>query len=63
MFKKDISKQTSESLAILNKVKFVGRYFLAGGTTAALHLGHRLSYDLDFFTKKAHKLAKSWGLE
>jgi len=26
-------------------------YFLAGGTALALQLGHRLSYDLDFFGK------------
>lgn len=28
-------------------------FVLAGGTGLALHLGHRISYDLDFFTDKA----------
>jgi len=27
----------------------IGRYYLAGGTGLALHLGHRFSVDLDFF--------------
>jgi len=26
-------------------------YYLAGGTALALHLGHRTSIDLDFFTE------------
>ena len=29
---------------------FIGRYYLAGGTGLALHLGHRFSVDLDFFS-------------
>jgi len=36
----------------LSQVKFVGEYFLAGGTACALYLGHRLSFDLDFFSSK-----------
>jgi len=39
-------------LAVLAKLKFVRRYFLAGGTACALHLGHRLSFDLDWFSDK-----------
>ncbi|MDZ7586973.1 MAG: nucleotidyl transferase AbiEii/AbiGii toxin family protein [Patescibacteria group bacterium] len=39
-------------MAILSQLDFVSRYFLAGGTTCALHLGHRLSFDLDFFSSR-----------
>lgn len=31
---------------------FIGDFYLAGGTGLALHLGHRLSVDLDFFSDK-----------
>lgn len=52
MFQQGISKPTQSSLAVLSQVKFVGEYFLAGGTACALYLGHRLSFDLDFFSSK-----------
>lgn len=52
MFQQGISKPTQSSLAVLSQVKFVGEYFLAGGTACALHMGHRLSFDLDFFSPK-----------
>lgn len=52
MFQQGISKPTQSSLAVLSRIKFVSRYFLAGGTACALHLGHRLSFDLDFFSPK-----------
>ena len=32
---------------------FIQRYYLAGGTGLALHLGHRFSVDLDFFSPAA----------
>ena len=32
-------------------VKLVKEFYLAGGTAAALHLGHRESIDFDFFTE------------
>ena len=35
----------------LNEQKFIRRFYLAGGTGLALHLGHRLSIDLDFFSE------------
>lgn len=40
-------------LAKLNKTVRKHGYVLAGGTGLALHLGHRVSVDLDFFTSKA----------
>jgi len=37
-------------LAILSKDGILKSAYLAGGTALALHLGHRYSYDFDFFT-------------
>ena len=39
---------------ILKNISFLKKYgmYLAGGTALALHLGHRTSQDLDFYTKK-----------
>lgn len=51
MFTTGISPATQQALAILTKVPFVGKYYLAGGTACALYYGHRLSYDLDFFSR------------
>lgn len=50
MFTTGISKNTQAALAKISKVPFVKNYYLAGGTALAVHFGHRLSYDLDFFS-------------
>jgi len=50
MFKQGISEETSGDLAVLGKSSFLEKFYLAGGTAVALRLGHRLSFDLDFFT-------------
>lgn len=42
-----------KSLSTLRKIgttNLVDNYYLAGGTACALHMGHRISYDLDFFS-------------
>lgn len=42
-----------DTLAVLKKVAATSlkdHYYLAGGTACALHFGHRLSHDLDFFS-------------
>jgi len=52
MFTTGVSPVTRHSLALLGKLNFLGQFYLAGGTACALRLGHRLSYDLDFFTQK-----------
>jgi hypothetical protein len=39
-------------LALLEKSEIIQNAYLAGGTALALQLGHRISYDLDFFTTK-----------
>ncbi|MCK5823623.1 MAG: nucleotidyl transferase AbiEii/AbiGii toxin family protein [Bacteroidales bacterium] len=44
-----------ETLELLNDFSNQGeleQFFLVGGTAIALHIGHRISVDLDFFTKK-----------
>jgi len=52
MFTKAISKQTAENLALLGKSRILNDAYLGGGTALALQIGHRVSYDLDFFTDK-----------
>lgn len=50
MFTKTLSKNTKKALALLSDFPFPEKTYLAGGTACALHLGHRISVDLDFFT-------------
>lgn len=54
MFEQGISKQTKFCLERLVRQEFFHglSFYLAGGTALALQLGHRLSLDLDFFTKE-----------
>jgi len=56
MFKEVISKKTQSNLEILKKAGLIAGFYLAGGTGAALHLGHRLSADADFFSRKKFAL-------
>ena len=54
MYTNTLSKPTKRALEKLDSSVFfteTGAY-LAGGTALALHLGHRYSEDLDFFTPK-----------
>jgi hypothetical protein len=41
-----------KNLKLLQKENLLNDFYLAGGTAVALHLGHRISYDLDFFNPK-----------
>lgn len=62
MFQKGLSKPTHANLELLAKLPTMQDFYLAGGTSIALHLGHRLSFDLDFFTTQtfsSEKLAKT----
>lgn len=48
----------ADTLALLQEIRkqsFFDDFILVGGTALALHLGHRLSIDLDFFTLNNHK--------
>ncbi len=55
MFEEAISRQTAKNLEILGNSKILNNAYLAGGTALALQMGHRVSYDLDFFTDKKFK--------
>lgn len=55
MFKQVLSKPTRKLLALLGKDKLFKEPYLAGGTALALQMGHRLSFDLDFYTKTKFK--------
>lgn len=53
MFAKALSRQTFRAIERLGRAQVLPQAYLAGGTALALHLGHRESEDLDFFTDKA----------
>mgnify|MGYP001599868060 CR=1 FL=1 len=50
MFEEILSKTAKESLALLGGLESIKKSYLAGGTAAALQLGHRFSFDFDLFT-------------
>lgn len=52
MFTKTLLPNTLRAIKLVSKINTVKNSYLAGGTALALHLGHRLSVDLDFFTKE-----------
>ncbi len=52
MFEKTLPKNTKQYLTLLEKTGVLKDAYLAGGTALALQIGHRYSYDLDWFTTK-----------
>jgi hypothetical protein len=44
-----LTPSTYDAFKLLPRFDFIDRYYLAGGTGLALHLGHRISVDLDLF--------------
>jgi len=50
--KKSVGKPLWNILIELQKDKTFEKYFLVGGTALSLQLGHRLSYDIDLFTRE-----------
>lgn len=52
VFEQVLPGKTKAILEALEKSEIAQNAYLAGGTAAALQLGHRTSYDLDFFTLK-----------
>lgn len=52
MFETTLVKGAKENLALLGKSGILKDAYLAGGTAVALHLGHRVSVDFDFFMPK-----------
>jgi len=53
MFEEVLSGNESQTLAVLGKSGLLADIYMAGGTALALQIGHRFSYDFDFFTLKA----------
>ena len=47
-----IYPETLECLKQLTKLDILKDFYLVGGTSLALQIGHRISIDLVFFTKK-----------
>lgn len=52
MFAETVPRDAQNALAILGKSGVLRDAYLAGGTALALQLGHRVSLDFDFFTRK-----------
>jgi hypothetical protein len=50
MFAGAIDPPAKQALGVVGKIATDHGFYLAGGTGAAIHLGHRLSVDLDFFS-------------
>jgi hypothetical protein len=53
MFTTVLSKDAARALAVLGKSNLCTNAYLAGGSALALHIGHRISIDFDFFTREA----------
>ena len=58
MFAKALSRDAKASLALLGRSRWFPSAYLAGGTACALHLGHRVSVDFDFFTPEAFETSQ-----
>ena len=56
LYKETIEPKTLELLIDLQKEPLLSTFNLVGGTALALHLGHRKSIDLDFFTSESFDL-------
>jgi len=53
-----INKETRLILKRIAKLPILANFYLAGGTALAMHLGHRESIDLDFFSAEKFSAAK-----
>lgn len=53
MEEKGISSQTKFNLELLGQQNWLKQFYLAGGTACALYFGHRISFDLDFFSTES----------
>jgi hypothetical protein len=51
LFSETLSPDTHTLIEKIKGQPWLSPYYLAGGTALALHLGHRTSIDLDFFTQ------------
>lgn len=49
-----VARSTLELLKMLESESVMSNFNLAGGTSLALYLGHRISVDLDLFTPESY---------
>lgn len=56
MFEEALRPDTLARLDALVRDEVVRGFYLGGGSAVALHLGHRVSEDLDFFTPEAERM-------
>lgn len=61
MFTSVIPQKTQKTLELLGSGNLLANFYLSGGTACALHLGHRISEDLDFFIWQSVPLAITSG--
>ena len=52
MFTKTLLPDTLRAIKLVANIPAVKHAYLAGGTSLALQIGHRMSFDLDFFTQE-----------
>ena len=52
MFTKAVLPDTLRAITLISGFGEIQKAYLAGGTALALHIGHRISVDLDFFTQE-----------
>src|SRR5574341_1048654 len=60
-----LTPETQQAFHKIAGLEFIDSFYLAGGTGLALHLGHRFSVDLDFFSSDAEAVvdvAEVWVL-
>lgn len=58
MFTAILPQQTQKTVELLGSSNVLAHFYLSGGTACALHVGHRLSEDLDFFTQNTFNAQK-----
>ena len=51
-----LTPNTQSAFHLLGEQEVTRRFYLAGGTGLALHLGHRFSADLDFFSENPNSM-------
>lgn len=56
MFLHTLPATARQLLAGLGRAPWMDVFYLAGGSAAALHLGHRVSIDLDFFSEQQYEV-------
>jgi hypothetical protein len=48
-----LTPSTLDAFRLASQLEFIQDFYLAGGTGLALHFGHRISVDLDFFSENS----------